>query len=252
MRSVCGREIYFVYGLAEPTAASPQEVPVRYIGYSSDPERRYRDHLYRARKPPSPSDTDKVAWLRSLVEPPKLILIAAAASLQEAWEIEREVIAQYHEAGWPLVNMAPGGQCVNHSEAVRERLSRANKRRFADPRSHAVLSRAQRRRWENNPAAREKARATTIAQFKDQEKRANHSAGQRARCARPDEAEVRRQRATAQFADPQARAVAREKAIAQWERIKADPDKYEQARAHLRRAGRRRRELEAARASHQR
>lgn len=88
-----------IYGLAEPDG------PIRYIGKANDPAARYAAHLRERRR-----RTPVYCWIESLRrrgELPRLVILVQES---DDWKRdERGVIAWARAFGWPLLNLADGG-----------------------------------------------------------------------------------------------------------------------------------------------
>lgn len=159
----------------------PRDDSVRYIGYTTHPESRLREHLRDAR---SSKTTHKVRWIRSL----------QALGLLPVWHLEaefppecihakeREYIAMGRSEGWYLTNATDGGEGVlnyRHSEETRAKIGAAH--RSLSPASLARMGAAQKGRVHS---------AETITKMRasyknlSPETRANIKAGQVARRAR--------------------------------------------------------------------
>lgn len=119
----------FIYALCEPGTKT-----VRYIGKTSRPEKRLREHLASA----SRKQTHRDCWLSSLPSgqfPAMEILDEVSA---EKWEFfERAYIQVHREAGFDLTNATDGGEGVSEgtklSDEHKAKISRAVRGRvFSD------------------------------------------------------------------------------------------------------------------------
>lgn len=101
----------------------PRTNACRYVGYSANPKRRYGDHL-RDRMP-----SHRINWIQSLFTEglsPKLQVIAALSTIEEAQQLEIALIAKLRDRGVKLVNGTDGGEGrtgTKHSKETREQMS---------------------------------------------------------------------------------------------------------------------------------
>jgi len=128
--------IVFIYGLVDPRTNG-----VRYIGYTPDIEKRYKDHLLQCKH----EKTYKANWIRSLL---KLDLKPEMIILQEVPESEREIaerawIRYGWEETWRLTNTTEGGGGTlgyKHTEETRNRMSNSLKGRIVSDETRKRLS----------------------------------------------------------------------------------------------------------------
>lgn len=120
----------FIYALCEPGTRT-----VRYIGKTSRPEKRLREHLASAPR----KRTHRDCWLSSILlsgQVPTMEILDEVP--QEDWEFfERGYIQVHREAGFDLTNSTDGGDGVSEgtklSEEHKAKISRAVKGRvFSD------------------------------------------------------------------------------------------------------------------------
>jgi hypothetical protein len=95
-------EPVYIYALIDP-----RDEKIRYIGQSIKPDKRYEQHLNEIETNPG-----KIGWIngleiRGLKPEMKILEVANEKTWQdrERWWIERG-----REFGWPLLNIAPGGE----------------------------------------------------------------------------------------------------------------------------------------------
>ena len=90
-----------VYQLLDPRTGS-----VRYVGYSSDPRRRFANHACDA------AETHKARWIRALQRDgltPVLAILCVVETAEEAKRIEVALIARLRAVGANLTNATAGG-----------------------------------------------------------------------------------------------------------------------------------------------
>jgi predicted GIY-YIG superfamily endonuclease len=105
----------FLYHLCEPTGE------VRYVGISINPEKRLAQHLSNAI---TGKRTHVYSWIQSLqsrMELPKLAVIKAFDSEEEAARAEILEIQHLKASGANLTNHSEGGDMAMKSSAVKER-----------------------------------------------------------------------------------------------------------------------------------
>lgn len=138
-----------IYGLF-----CPLEGAVRYIGKSSEVEKRFKAHLYAAN---SAGRTHKQRWIAKVLAAglqPSLVILEQVSG--EPWQdCERRWIAKALADGWPLTNVAKGGE---GSSPLTE-AERAKKiQRLRDPETRRRMSESAKARWAD-PDKRAKAEA---------------------------------------------------------------------------------------------
>jgi len=90
-----------IYALTCPSSGE-----IRYIGQSTNIQRRYASHCHSAGKP-SRKKSHYQHWISSLKSYPGIIVLEECKDLDEA---EKKHIADYKKAGHNLVNIAVGGE----------------------------------------------------------------------------------------------------------------------------------------------
>lgn len=98
-----------IYGLYCPATGE-----LRYIGKADDPETRLKTHLMGCESRSWPCAN----WLAKLKrEGGRPLLMVLASCLSDDWQsVERQVIAQYREAGADLLNIGEGGDQPQRDE----------------------------------------------------------------------------------------------------------------------------------------
>ena len=114
---------HIIYALTTPDTGQ-----IRYIGYSSNPEKRLKKHLQ------DKANTHKVHWIQSLKKQgltPGLLLIEECKA--DNWqEREKAWIAHYRAQGLPLTNGTSGGDGLcNPTQEVRDAISRGRRGKAA-------------------------------------------------------------------------------------------------------------------------
>lgn len=124
----------FIYALCEPGTRT-----VRYIGKSENLKKRFRQHLTGSSK----NRNHLGDWLRSLSEPPVLVVLHEVAG-NESWaEEERRYISCARAIGMDLVNGTDGGEgCSNPTPETRAAISAAKKGVTHSPETRAAMSAA--------------------------------------------------------------------------------------------------------------
>lgn len=102
---------------------------IRYIGFSKDPETRFKHHLYEALK--TSAKSHRLNWIRKVVAEGSSIIwkpITVVATADDAAVCERGCIAEYLRVGHPLVNGTEGGEGVQGfgGKLTEEALERRN------------------------------------------------------------------------------------------------------------------------------
>lgn len=108
-----------VYGLQDPDTQA-----LRYIGRTCDLPSRLRDHAKGRRGGAALRE-----WLRSLDGPPPYRVLFRSYDGAECEERERELIAQYREAGADLLNVGHGGEAGRYDHGLRRRATRVQRQR---------------------------------------------------------------------------------------------------------------------------
>lgn len=98
----------------------PRDGSVRYIGKANNTQKRFKQHLRDARRLTRPIH----AWLSKMVEADMIPQVRVVAMCRhEHWqEVEKAVIAQGRADGYPLLNLAEGGDDIYCSPEVRKEL----------------------------------------------------------------------------------------------------------------------------------
>lgn len=102
----------------------PEDGGVRYIGKSTDPERRFKDHLRISKQ------THTYCWIKSLREKGLTPIMKIIEICGEDWKIrERYWISYYKSLSVNLTNHSPGGDGEGsaHSEETKLKMSRTRK-----------------------------------------------------------------------------------------------------------------------------
>jgi hypothetical protein len=195
----------YIYGLLCPLANT-----VRYVGKSSNPEKRLNGHLCGARR--RHYDHHTARWLRKLQADglrPSVVILHEVASDERWQDVERQFISSAAERGWLLTNSTAGGEGLDY-------LDPEDDRRYREK-----LSRSQKAVW-STPERRAEARARSLAVAADPEllarrneaiRKAFSDPGVRARAAeinreinsRPETNAKRGAKSKAMWADPKIR-----------------------------------------------
>ncbi|WP_159065954.1 GIY-YIG nuclease family protein [Deinococcus ficus] len=114
---------HIIYALTTPDTGQ-----IRYIGYSSNPDKRFKRHLK------DKSNTHKAHWIQSLKKQgltPGLLLLEEC-KVDNWQERERAWIAHYRKQGLPLTNGTEGGEGLcNPTQEVRDAISRGKRGKAA-------------------------------------------------------------------------------------------------------------------------
>jgi len=113
----------FIYGLIDPRTNE-----IRYIGYTPDPNKRLKGHLYNCRW----EKTHKANWIKSLLKlglKPEMIILQEVP--ESEWQIAEQAWIRFGwEEGWRLTNGTMGGDGIlGHifSEESLQKMSDAKK-----------------------------------------------------------------------------------------------------------------------------
>lgn len=159
----------YIYALRCPIANT-----VRYIGKSSNPQKRFRSHLSAAKRFAYRHHTS--AWIRKLLAEglkPELVVLEEVSDCGSWQEAERSWISKAASLGWELTNSTAGGEgldyiCPIATAAYRAKLSA----------THKII-------W-NTPERREEARQRSLTSWADPEITARRKASQEAARATPE------------------------------------------------------------------
>lgn len=117
---------HIIYGLFDPNT---QEL--RYIGYTSNFDKRYYDHHYMKKLK---INNHKNNWIKSLLnnnQKAEMFVIEYYETAQELLQAEIETIAYYKYIGCNLTNATPGGDGIKngykHPKSFGEKLSNVKK-----------------------------------------------------------------------------------------------------------------------------
>lgn len=118
------RDTTFIYVLKDPTTGE-----IRYVGKSNDPKRRVTQHLQFASKFSSKTD-HKNCWIRELVSKnlKPVVEIIDEVALDYWQSLEAAYVQFYLEHGCPLVNGTSGGEGVEMTPAIVEKITKNNSR----------------------------------------------------------------------------------------------------------------------------
>jgi hypothetical protein len=93
----------YIYALCDPINKD-----IRYIGKSTDPQKRLRTHIDRSKSP----KTHKECWITHLTNlglKPEIVILEIIPAFTD-WEIcEKQWIIKAKEEGWELTNLTEGG-----------------------------------------------------------------------------------------------------------------------------------------------
>ena len=108
----------FIYVLYDPTTYKP-----RYVGITSNPHRRYKDHLSKSINPKRHVN----CWIKGLLNndlKPRMVIKYKNLSLETAHKIERHLITSWR-GHRDLTNQTTGGESGKKmSKEAREKLSK--------------------------------------------------------------------------------------------------------------------------------
>lgn len=122
----------------------PRDGAIRYVGKSVDSARRYKRHIYEARK--GRHDSARMRWLRELLEAGYEPIMEVVETVEgNGWpERERWWMEKFLDDGCDLTNTAPAGggwiPGLKISEATRRRRSEALAGRTISPETRAKIS----------------------------------------------------------------------------------------------------------------
>ena len=92
--------LLFLYVLRHPTTGL-----VHWVGLSQDPVARVKNHIWAS----PTSVTEWIEQLRSQNLLPQLCVLDSTESVEQANEMEADLISTLREAGHPLLNVRDGG-----------------------------------------------------------------------------------------------------------------------------------------------
>lgn len=116
-----GSDSFYLYGLASSANADK----IRYIGYASDIEKRFSEHLRDANR--TLVKTHKKYWIKkelSIGNQIEVVVLDSAASSEEIKRKEIAAILLFKSFGANLVNGTMGGDGVVCTDEVRKRIGR--------------------------------------------------------------------------------------------------------------------------------
>lgn len=180
-----------IYGLFCPLAGA-----IRYIGKSSEVEKRFKAHLYAAS---ATGKTHRQRWMAQVIAAGLKPALVVLEEVNEAeWQVaERRWIAQALEQGWPLTNTSSGGDGMSPLNAAASALKKAQ---MSNPETRARMSASAKARW-----ADPEKRAKALEAARNEKRRAQLSESAKAR-ATPEYRAASAERTRAMWADPERRA----------------------------------------------
>ena len=148
-----------IYALCDPDSGM-----VRYVGKADDPAKRLKTHVRESRRRNCPVQ----CWLRGLIRAGKMPELVVIRTGCVDWKAEeRALIAAGRKAGYPMLNLADGGdQPYCPSRTLAENASRLNAGRH---RGYWAMMRAAGaivRRWSDIPERAERVAGVRIAMDK--------------------------------------------------------------------------------------
>jgi hypothetical protein len=109
---------HIIYGLIDPNSKE-----LRYVGYTSYPQKRYLEHIYK-----TASKSHKNNWIKSLLlnqQKPEMVILETYLSAEELPIAEIDTIEYYKFIGCNLTNGTIGGDGVHgykHSNETIEKI----------------------------------------------------------------------------------------------------------------------------------
>lgn len=143
-----------IYGLFCPLAGV-----IRYIGKSSDPERRFKAHLGRC----SERKTHKDRWIAKLLKAglkPELVILEILSDDEDWAAAEVAAIGAARKAGFPLTNLTRGGE----GAALTEEARAAKIIAMGKPETRGKMSASARARWSDPDRAQKGREANRTAE----------------------------------------------------------------------------------------
>lgn len=179
-----------IYGLHCPLGGC-----IRYIGKSSQPEKRLYSHIYSANS----SGSHKERWIAKILAiglKPTLVVLEELGDGEEWPDAERRWIQKGVELGWRLTNTAEGGRGASPlDEAARAR----RKEQMSRPEGRLRMSQSAKDRWADADK-----RAVALAAIQSEERRKQLSE-QAKRRATPEYRAMMSARSKAAWADKEKR-----------------------------------------------
>jgi group I intron endonuclease len=227
------------------TLSDPRTHRVRYVGKSTDPRERWRQHWSRARA----CRNHRECWLKGLRDAGLKPVVSVIETCSEIDWKARECywIAHYRQLFPDLLNITDGGDGLEnpteetrakisaslrgkkHSEETREKMRQAQIERYKDPSARAKLSESHKNQPPKSPEARAKISAAHKGKEISPEVRAKVSEGLKAYYSIPEN----RQKNSAAHAGQKVTAEARAKiSAANKGRVKSEQER-ENIRASL-------------------
>lgn len=192
----------FIYGLVCPVSGV-----VRYVGKSTNPEKRLRGHLCAARCGAYNHHTAR--WLRSLGEQEPAIVILHEVCEGERWQdVERAFIATAADRGWKLTNSTAGGEGLDYLNPEDEARYRENLSRGMAAYSRTQKGRARLMKMVSaalEPEALERRNRAIRSAYQRPDVFARHSAASKEVNARPEVKASRSESGKAMWLDPDKR-----------------------------------------------
>lgn len=178
-----------VYTLSDPRLSLDDERAIRYVGLTTRPRERFRQHLSESRC--GKKHLWKSRWVRELLasglEP--VMTIVATVPLPEAKERERELIAEYRSRGIKITNLVDGGEGTvgwKHTPEALAKMSAIHTGKTVSAEARARLSAAHRGRKQSAELVAKRA-AAHQGMVRSPEARARMSAAAKARVIPPEQ-----------------------------------------------------------------
>lgn len=159
----------YIYGLFCPVAQT-----IRYVGKSSNPQKRLNGHVCGALR--GYYDHHTARWLRALHQDghrPEIVILHEVVPSESWQEIERAFIASAADRGWNLTNSTAGGEGLDYLDPKDDARYRAN------------LSRSLKQVW-SSPERRAEAKARSRAVADNPELLARRNEAIRAAYSNPE------------------------------------------------------------------
>ena len=142
--------VVYIYTLTDPLTNE-----IRYVGKTTNPKRRFKQHLNQAKE----KNLYSKRWIQGLLEQGHEPIMTIIEKInREQWrERERHWIEYYRDQGAPLTNLSEGGQgCqgIHHTPEACEKIRRA-RQGMKFPEEHRTALRKSKNQFYNTPRGKE-------------------------------------------------------------------------------------------------